>query len=248
MDLVRYGVVLVLLTAVTLVVMTWAGVRLRTDAVVATVRGLVQLSLISLVIAWAFRHPTAAAALLVVMLAAAALTSTRRIGLGYGVYPTALGAIACGATVTVAPVMALDILPGGAEMVVPFAAQVIGGAMVAASLSGQRLRDDVTDRWGEVEAGLAIGLTPRQSVSEFGPRAVARALTPGLDQTRAAGLVTLPGAYVGLLLGGATPYEAALVQTLVLVGLLAAQSISAATTVLGLSGRLGERRPEVATA
>ncbi|MGH1565780.1 ABC transporter permease [Mumia sp. DW29H23] len=248
MDLVRYALVLALLTVVTLVVMTWAGVRLRTDAVVATVRALVQLGLISLVIAWAFRHPAAAAALLVVMLAAAAFTSTRRIGLGYATYPIALVAILCGATVTVTPVMALDILPGGAEMVVPFAAQVIGGAMVAASLSGQRLRDDVTDRWGEIEAGLAIGLTPRQSVSEFGPRAVARALTPGLDQTRAAGLVTLPGAYVGLLLGGASPYEAALVQTLVLVGLLAAQSVSATLAVVGLSGRLGERRPEPVTA
>ena len=93
MDLVRYALVLALLTVVTLVVMTWAGVRLRTDAVVATVRALVQLGLISLVIAWAFRHPAAAAALLVVMLAAAAFTSTRRIGLGYATYPIALVAL-----------------------------------------------------------------------------------------------------------------------------------------------------------
>jgi putative ABC transport system permease protein len=243
-DLVRFALVLLLLTAVTLVVMTWAGVPLRLDAVVATVRAVVQLSVISLVIAWAFRNPEVAALLLVVMLAAAALTSTRRIRLGYAVYPTALVAIGLGAAVTVVPVMALRVLPGGPEMVVPFAAQVIGGAMVAVSLSGQRLRDEVADRWGEVEAGLAIGLTPRQSVAEFGPRAIGRALTPGLDQTRAAGLVTLPGAYVGLLLGGATPYEASLVQTLVLVGLLAAQVIAAAVTVAALSGRLGEQRPD----
>ncbi|TNC49052.1 ABC transporter permease [Mumia zhuanghuii] len=68
-------------------------------------------------------------------------------------------------------------------------------------------------------------------------------MTPGPDQTRAAGLVTLPGAYAGLLLGGATPYEASLVQTLVLVGLLAAQVIAAAVTVAALSG-LGEERPD----
>jgi putative ABC transport system permease protein len=247
-DLLPFAVAVALLTLVTLAVMTWAGVRLRLDAAVATLRAVVQLSLISLVIAWAFQHPAAAALLLVVMLAAAALTSTRRIGLGRTVYPIALVAILCGASVTVGVVMVLDVLPGGAEMVVPFAAQVIGGAMVASSLAGQRLRDDVTDRWGEVEAGLAIGLTPRQSVAEFGPRAVGRALTPGLDQTRAAGVVTLPGAYVGLLLGGASPYEAALVQTLVLVGLLAAQSIAAGVLVTGLSARLGEHRPAPVTA
>ncbi|WP_157805228.1 ABC transporter permease [Mumia flava] len=246
MDLLRFAIVLAVLTAVTVVVMTRAGVRLRADAVVATLRAIAQLSLISLVIAWAFRHPAAAGALLVVMLAAAAWTSTRRIALGSAVYPVVLGAIAAGSAVTVALVVAFDVLPGGPELVVPYAAQVIGGAMVASSLAGQRLRDDVADRWGEIEAGVSLGLMPRQAVAEFGPRAVARALTPGLDQTRAAGVVTLPGAYVGLLLGGASPYEAALVQTLVLVGLLAAQSIAASTTVLGLAGPLGRQRPAYA--
>lgn len=52
-------------------------------------------------------------------------------------------------------------------------------------------------------------------------------LTPGLDQTRTVGLVTLPGALVGVLLGG-TPLEAGAAQVLVLIGLMAAQAITAA--------------------
>ncbi|GGW06809.1 hypothetical protein GCM10010264_29740 [Streptomyces globisporus] len=48
--------------------------------------------------------------------------------------------------------------------------------------------------------------------------AASDALPAGLDQTRTVGLVTLPGAFVGLLLGGASPVEAGAVQLFVLVG------------------------------
>jgi hypothetical protein len=48
-----------------------------------------------------------------------------------------------------------------------------------------------------------------------------------LDQTRTVGLVTLPGAYVGMLLGGASPAQAGLAQLTVLLALIAAEMISA---------------------
>jgi putative ABC transport system permease protein len=63
---------------------------------------------------------------------------------------------------------------------------------------------------------------------------------PGLDQTRTVGLVTLPGAFVGMLLGGATPVEAAAVQLVVLVALLMVQSVSVVVVVeLVARGKLG---------
>ena len=45
------------------------------------------------------------------------------------------------------------------------------------------------------------------------------------------GLVTLPGAFVGMLLGGASPLQAAAVQLLVLVGLLLVQSVAVLATL-----------------
>jgi putative ABC transport system permease protein len=57
------------------------------------------------------------------------------------------------------------------------------------------------------------------------------ALVPGLDQTRTVGLVTLPGAFVGMLLGGASPLQAAAVQLVVLVALLLVQAIAVLVTV-----------------
>jgi putative ABC transport system permease protein len=58
-----------------------------------------------------------------------------------------------------------------------------------------------------------------------------QALTPPLDQTRTVGLVTLPGAFVGVLIGSGDPVQAGAAQLLVLVGLLAAESVAVVITV-----------------
>jgi putative ABC transport system permease protein len=74
-------------------------------------------------------------------------------------------------------------------------------------------------------------------------RAVAgQALIPVLDQTRTVGLVILPGAFVGVLLGGGSPIQAGITQLLVLISLLAAESVAVVITVelvaRGLIGRV----------
>jgi ABC-type iron transport system FetAB permease component len=98
--------------------------------------------------------------------------------------------------------------------------------MTATSLAGRRLRDELTHRRGEVEAALALGLLHRDAVLMLGRPAAATALVPPLDQTRTVGLVTQPGAFVGVLLGGGSPLEAGAAQLLVLLGLLAAQMLA----------------------
>jgi len=240
----RTSAALVVLLGLALVVLTVAQVHVRRDAVIATVRAGLQLTLVALVIAWVFTHPEGVVLYLGVMLVAATLTSVRRIGADLRRAPAIAVAIAAGALSAVVPVLASGALAFRAETIVPFAAQVIGGSMMAASLTGARMRDDVAVHWGEVEAWLSLGGTPRAAVTDFGRRAVARALIPALDQTRSAGLVTLPGAFVGLLLGGASPAEAAQIQLLVLVGLLAAEAVAAVVTSQVLARWLGSGRPQ----
>jgi putative ABC transport system permease protein len=133
-------------------------------------------------------------------------------------------------------------IPFDVRHVVPLAAQVVGGAMTATSLAGQRFVDQVAAEWAEIEGWLAIGATGRQSVQAQGRVAAARALVPALDQTRNVGLVTLPGAYVGLLLAGASPLDAGKLQLLVLVGLLAAESVAVVVVTRVLAPALGSVR------
>jgi putative ABC transport system permease protein len=79
---------------------------------------------------------------------------------------------------------------------------------------------------GTYEAALSVGLVRRDAISEVTQGLLPEALVPALDQTRTVGLVTLPGAYVGVLLGGGSAYQAGAAQLLVLVGLLAAETVT----------------------
>jgi putative ABC transport system permease protein len=241
-DLTTTAAGLVLLLVVALVADRVGSLGVRRDLLVAVVRAVVQLSLVGLVVAAVFRTPVLAPLYLVVMLVAASFTSTRRIGVPGRSWTAASSAIGLSSALTVGVVVLSRAVPVDARHVVPLAAQVIGGAMTATSLAGQRFVDQVTVSWSEVEGWLAIGATATEAVREQGRLASARALVPALDQTRNVGLVVLPGAYVGLLLGGASPLDAGRLQLLVLVGLLAAEAVAVVVVTRLLAPVLGAQR------
>jgi putative ABC transport system permease protein len=237
---------LAVLVAVTVAVGGWARLGQGRAVLTATGRAVVQLALVGVVIGVIFRTPLLAPLYLVVVLAAAAQTSAgrlRRAGGARRTLPVAAAAIAAGAGVSGVVVFGAQALTWDARTTVPFLVQLIGGSMTATTLAGQRMIDDVLAEWHEVEGWLALGAAPRPAVAQQARRAAARALVPALDQTRNVGLVVLPGAYVGLLLGGASPLDAGRVQLLVLVGLLAAETVAAVTVTHLLSARLGAHRP-----
>lgn len=237
---VRLALALVLLVALAVGVARLAGVRQGRDVVVATARAVVQIAVVGLVLGVVLRTAALAPLYLVLALGVASWTSARRLGSRevWGWTALAIGSGALASAVVVVGVGALQL---HALQVVPFTAQLIGGAMTATTLAGRRMLDDVDGGWNVVEGWLALGAAPRRAVAGFARTATSRALAPALDQTRSVGLVTLPGAFVGLLLGGASPLEAARVQLLVLVGLVAAETIAAVVVTHGLAARLRVR-------
>jgi putative ABC transport system permease protein len=235
------------LLLVALVATRLGGLGRGRELVVVTVRAVVQILLVGLVIAAVLRTPALAPVYLAVMLVVASATSARRIRVPGRSWPAAAAAITAGSALTVLVVVLTRAIPFDVRHVVPLAAQVVGGAMTATSLAGQRFVDQVATEWSEVEGWLAIGATGRQAVQSQGRVAAARALVPALDQTRNVGLVTLPGAYVGLLLAGASPLDAGRLQLLVLIGLIAAESVAVVVVTRMLAPRLGSIRvPSVA--
>ena len=147
-----------------------------------------------------------------------------------------------GSGTVVAVILATEALPRTSRYVLAFAGITLGGTMTACTLACCCFREAMIARRSEAEAWLSLGATPRQAVAELVRTSVFESLVPGLDQTRTVGLVTLPGAFVGALAGGASPSSAARFQLLVLVGLLAAQSISASvlTYLIGAPRTLPE--------
>lgn len=241
-DLTTTAIGLVLLLAVAVAADRVGSLGVRGDLAVAAGRAVVQISLVGLVIAAVLRTPLLAPLYLVVMLLAASATSARRIGVPGRSWPAAAAAISLSSALTVGVVMLSRAVPIDARHVVPLAAQVVGGAMTATSLAGQRFVDQVATSWAEVEGWLAIGASATEAVRDQGRLAAARALVPALDQTRNVGLVVLPGAYVGLLLAGASPLDAGRLQLLVLVGLLAAESVAVVVVTRLLAPVLGAQR------
>ncbi len=237
------AVAVVVLSILTLGVMWSFGIRQRLDFVGAVLRSLVQLCVVALIIAWIFQHPQGAVLYIALMLIAASATSLRRVKCGRRQAYRLLIPLTVATLVSVGITVATGALPLSAQSLVPFTAQIIGGSMTAVTLSGTHFRDNVDHHWDEVEALLSLGATARQAVADLGRRAASQALIPGLDQTRSAGLVVLPGAFVGMLLGGATPAQAAQVQILVLVTLIAAATCSAAGVVWFLAPLYGSLRP-----
>ena len=59
-----------------------------------------------------------------------------------------------------------------------------------------------------METALAIGATPRQATMQQVKRSLVIALSPVLDKAKAVGLISLPGAMTGIIMGGAYPLEA----------------------------------------
>jgi putative ABC transport system permease protein len=226
----RTALALVALLAGALLVMTIGGLGYRRELLVSAARALVQLVLVALVIAWIFTHPQGAFVYLGIMLVVAAITSNRRIGGDRHDFVGVLTAIFLGAAATVTIVAATGALAFEAQSLLPVSAQMIGGAMTTASLAGVRFRDDVRDQMLTFQGYVALGATYRQAGREFAKRASEKSLFPTMDQTKSAGLVTLPGAFVGMLLGGASPLAAAQVQLIVLIGLLLVQAIAALLT------------------
>jgi len=209
-----------------------AGLGRGRDIVIAAVRAAVQLAVVSLVIGFVLRSIGWTAAFLALMVVVAAGTSAHRItgSLRPRSWWTAAPILA-GIVPTMAAILLSTVMPLEPVAILPTAGILIGGAMTATSLAGRRLTEELTMQRGSYEAALSIGLSRRDGVTLVARSSAALALVPGLDQTRTVGLVTLPGAFVGVLLAGASPAQAGAVQLLVLVSLLLVQAIAVTGTV-----------------
>ena len=228
-DAARLGIGLVLLAGIALAVLTAARVGSRRAVVTASLRAVVQLTVVALALRGVFAAPALVALVLALMFGVATWTAARRLRGLPGAGRAVVLAVAAGSAVAVGIICGLPVLDRSVRTLVAVSGIVVGGTMTATVLAGRRLGDGLRARRDEVEAWLALGAPPRRAVADVARHAAAEALIPALDQTRTVGLVTLPGAFVGALLGGASAVDAARFQIVVLVGLLCAESIAAVT-------------------
>ena len=232
----RLALVLVALVAVAVTASYLGHLAVERNQVTAAVRAVLQLAVVSLVITAALGSLWWSLAFVGLMFVVATLTSAGRIGAPRSQIPWVMVAVAAGAVPVLVLILGSGVIPFNGPGIVPIAGIVIGNTMTAATLTGRRAYDEIKGSFGSYEAGLALGLTSPAAAYEVIQPTAKEALTPGLDQTRTVGLVTLPGAFIGVLLGGGTPLQAGAAQILVLIGLMAGQALTAAVLLRLVAG------------
>ena len=227
---------LVVVALLTVGLARWAGLALGWLPLRALTRAALQLGVVALLLRGILTVPWTVVAFVVLMLATASWTAAGRVGELWHGRRTALAGVLAGALTSLGVVFGLGLVALDVRYVVAVSGIVVGNAMSGATLSGRNFLRAARARRDEVEAWLSLGATPTHAHAELGREAAREALLPGLDQTRATGLVTLPGAFVGALFGGASPVQAAQFQLVVLAAIALAMTITS-VVVTRLAGR-----------
>jgi putative ABC transport system permease protein len=222
--------VLVVLVGLSVTAVSLTQLPLRKAMITAAGRACVQLAVVSALLVVVFESIVWTLAYVACMFGVAAATSARRLRIAV-LRPWTAAPIAAGTVPVLGLVLGSGTVPWKPSGVLPMAGILLGGAMTATTLAGQRMFDELRRRRGEYEAALCLGMVHRDAVVEVARDAAGLALVPALDQTRTVGLVTLPGAFVGVLLGGGSAAAAGAAQALILIGLLAVESIAVLVTV-----------------
>jgi putative ABC transport system permease protein len=223
-ELVWFGAGLLALVVVTVGISRAAGVGLGWTPLWSLARAGVQLTVVALLLRGILTAPWTVVAFLALMLTTASWTSAGRLHELWHGRRAAVAGVLGGAALSLGLIVAVHLIDLEVRYVVAVAGIIIGNAMSAATLAGRNFGRGVRHRRDEVEAWLSLGATPEQAHRDIGQEAVRESLLPTLDQTRSTGLVTLPGAFVGALFGGASPAVAAQFQLVVLAGIALAMT------------------------
>ncbi|MDV7356259.1 ABC transporter permease [Rhodococcus oxybenzonivorans] len=168
----------------------------------------------------------------------AAYTITRRAPTVPALYVIALAAMAAVAVVGLAVIFGARIFELNGRTLVPVAGMIVGNSMKSAVIAATRVSESVADHRAEIEAGLALGMTPRRAFDRQLRSALRTAISSQIEQTAALGIVFLPGAMTGLILAGVDPMEAVFAQLALMYVILAGVVIAVVVTGLGTLRRL----------
>lgn len=135
------------------------------------------------------------------------------------------------------------------RVAIPIFGMILGNAMTGISLALERLFSSVREGADSVEALLALGATPWESVRDRVRQAIGAGMTPTIHSLMVVGLVSLPGMMTGQILGGADPLQAVRYQIVVMYMISAAVAVGCLLLTLSGYRRLftedGALRPDL---
>jgi len=207
----------------------------------ASLRSVVQLSLLGLLLAWVFsvQGPWAVLPLMVLMALIAGFEAVRRTTRRVpGIFGASIGVVlATSMAITFyGLVVVIGVEPWYApRYAVPILGMVLGNTLTGISLGLETtMRGFDRDR-AQVELLLAHGATRKEASREVVRGAVRTGMIPILNSMVAAGLISIPGMMTGQILAGQDPASAARYQMFILFSIAAGVALGAMGVVLLVS-------------
>ncbi|CEJ47539.1 ABC transporter permease [Umezakia ovalisporum] len=218
----------------------WENLGLELTIMTAAGRTILQLLVLGYILYFVFAldNVWGVLAILAVILIIAAMVARNRISTKIPqVLPLVWGAIFISTALTVIYVNFLIIQPDRwyePRYVIPLAGIVLGNAMNAAAIAGERLVSNMNSQPLEIETHLSLGATPKQAVSKYRKEAIRAAFLPTLNQMMLVGMVAIPGITTGQLLAGITPLDAVAYEIVIIFMVAMANLLTTILVTRGL--------------
>lgn len=239
LGLVQMSLSLVLMVAA-IALVRWQKLGLELTLINATLRTIFQLLAVGYILAiiFAWRNPYSIFAVLLVMVAIATVVARNRISKRLSrLLPILAGSLLTSLVITLVYTTGVVLRPEvwyEPRYVIPLAGIVLGNAMTAATLAGDRLVNSLQHNQVEIETHLSLGATPQQAIMGYRKEAIKAGLIPTINAMMVVGIVKLPGIITGQLLSGADPLTAALYQMLIMFMLAFSDLLAALLVTSGL--------------
>lgn len=239
LDLALVALLVVLNAGVSVAFQLGLGRRL----VVASVRALVQLSLLGLVLQWVFdaRGPWAVVAMMLAMATIAGVEAVRRTTRRVPrLYIASTGVmLASSLAVTLYGLFAvLGTDPWYApRYAIPILGMILGNTLNGISLGLETALEGYDKDRAKIEVLLAAGATRAEATRDVVRRAVRTGMVPILNSMIAVGIIAIPGMMTGQILGGEDPADAARYQIFILFSITGAVALGT-IGVVKLTARL----------
>ena len=237
-------------------VVVLAGLSLRLSLgierklLVASVRSIVQLSLLGLVlkILFAQSHPALIGLLALFMLMVAGYEVMARQQRRFtGFWGMGVGTLSMFISSFSVTLLALQVIIRvepwySVQYLIPLLGMLLGNTMSGIAIALDNLTHNAWQQRGQIEARLMLGHEWQQAIGEIRRNALRSGLIPIINAMAAAGVVSLPGMMTGQILAGSPPFEAAKYQILILLLISAGTGFGATAAVWIGSKRLFDER------
>lgn len=226
--LVKMGLALLLVIMVIILSYT-RGIHIEREVGIATARAVIQLMAVVLIIAAVFQsgNPLLTILILIVMVVIAAHTSSKRASRIKNPLKVTLVSIGAGSAVSLAMLIGLGVIPLNAEFLIPIGSMTIGGSMIICSLAIDRFVGEIESHAPQIQTALCLGATDEEAMFPYTSESVRASLIPSIDRLKTLGIVVLPGAMAGMIIGGVNPIWAAEYQLVIMFLLLSSGMLTA---------------------